>query len=116
MSTTPGIGNTAVRTVDEQFLDLICSDADLVTAEFDAIIAMEWPTPPAHRRGRDTAGRHRGNEPARPATDPAARAVFRLRRYGIGARVRQRSPPFLFADARQPGRQVIAARQRSLRR
>jgi hypothetical protein len=39
MPTTPATGDTTARTVDEQFFDLICNDADLLAAEFDAIIA-----------------------------------------------------------------------------
>ena len=40
MPTTPSTSRTA-PTVDEQFLDLICGDADLLAAEFDAIIAAD---------------------------------------------------------------------------
>jgi len=46
MISTPG---TIAPRIDEQFLDLICSDDELLAAEFDAIIAAEWPTPPASR-------------------------------------------------------------------
>ena len=34
------------RSIDEQFLDLLCADEDLLAAEFAAIITAEWPTPP----------------------------------------------------------------------
>jgi hypothetical protein len=68
MPTRPGTGGT----VDEQVLALICSDEDLLRAEFDAIITAEWPRPPANRPGRRPAHRRpakqaQGN-PARPAT------------------------------------------------
>ena len=33
MPTTPVTGGSVARTVDEQFLDLICSDEDLLRAE-----------------------------------------------------------------------------------
>jgi len=31
----------------EQFLELLCADPDWVRAEFDAIMAAEWPIPPS---------------------------------------------------------------------
>jgi len=31
---------------EEEFLAIVCSDEDLVRAEFDAIIAAEWPSLP----------------------------------------------------------------------
>ena len=37
----------------DPFVDLICNDPDLLRAEFDAIVADEWPGPPErppHRR------------------------------------------------------------------
>ena len=40
------VDRTLARSVEEQFLDLVCSDADLVRAEFDAIIAAGWPERP----------------------------------------------------------------------
>ena len=92
MPTTPGTSDST-RTVDEQFLDLICSDEDLLRAEFDAIIAAEWPSPPTTtpRRGaageRPTSGAHRG------AGALGARPVTRPRHPGIGEWARQRSPP-----------------------
>ena len=54
------------RGFDEAFTDLITSDADLVRAEFDALIAACWPSPPAPPA---TSGdqRHRGSaEPPDP--------------------------------------------------
>jgi hypothetical protein len=77
MPTTPATGDP---TVEEQFLNLICNDPDLLAAEFDAIIAAAWPTPPA-------------DGPGRPAADPVRDPVHRPRHPGIGGRVRQRSPP-----------------------
>ena len=72
--------------VDEQFLDLICADEDLLRAEFDAIIAAEWPSPPAGRarpRRRRRAARQRGRparsrpcpRPRPPATTPRHRRM-----------------------------------------
>jgi hypothetical protein len=67
MPTTPATGDTIARTVDEQFLDLICSDEDLLQAEFDSIIAAEWPDPPANTPGRGAAGGHPVSRAARQA-------------------------------------------------
>ncbi|HEY7271923.1 MAG TPA: hypothetical protein VH502_04245 [Actinoplanes sp.] len=77
MPTPPATGNTTARTVDDQFLDLICSDADLLAAEFDAIIAAEWREPPADRPGRGAAGEHPGSGAARRAAEPVRGPVPR---------------------------------------
>src|ERR1700750_2788438 len=92
MPTTPGTSDST-RTVDEQFLDLICSDEDLLQAEFEAIIAAEWPSPPtttprpAPAAERPPSGAHRA------AAALGARPVTRPRHPGIGEWARQRSPP-----------------------
>jgi len=91
--TTPH-GAAPVRPVEAQLADLICSDPDLLHAEFDAIISAEWdsdvptggsrqpPVPgPASPGPPPAAGRPQPH-PSRP---PAAR---RLRR-----RAGQRAPP-----------------------
>lgn len=93
MPTTPTAGTTA-RRIDEQFLDLICSDAELLAAEFDAIVAAEWPSPPADRHGRGAGGRRPGSGPARRAAEPVRGPVAQPRHPGIGGWARQRSPPF----------------------
>jgi len=104
MLTTPPTSETA-RTVDDQFLDLIYDDTELLAAEFDAIIAAEWPEPPAERPGRSAAGRHPGSDPARRGADPVRGQVCRPRHPGIGGWARQRSPPFQYpTHDRQEGR------------
>jgi hypothetical protein len=104
MPTTPASSETT-RTVEEQFLDLIYGDTDLLAAEFDAILAAEWPEPPAERPGRSAAGRNPGSGPARRAADPVRRPVSRPRHPGIGRWARQRSPPFRHpTHDRQEGR------------
>ena len=81
-------------TLEQQFLELVYADEDLVRAEFEAIIAAEWPTPPparpplrrpASRPPTPPAGHWRRVERKRPARRP--------RHPGIGGWVRQRSPP-----------------------
>jgi len=68
MSTVTGLRGDVTRGSHEQFLDLICSDDELVQAEFDAIIAAEWPSLPPHRPRRDNPG---GRHPSRRGQPPA---------------------------------------------
>lgn len=84
---------TAVVTpgTTEQFLELVCADDDLVRAEFDAIIAAEFASPPVHPVA-DAPGarprRHRNRSRrvgSRPLRDD--------RKAGVGGWTRQRSPP-----------------------
>jgi len=105
MPTMPGTGDATARGIDEQFLDLICRDADLLAAEFDAIIAAEWPTPPANGAGRRAARGYPVRRAAGRAADPIRGPVARPRHPGIGGWARQRSPPpGRPYDARQEGR------------
>lgn len=92
MPSTPNTSQTA-SSVEEQFLDLIYGDTDLLTAEFDAIIAAEWPEPPADNPGRRPVGRQPGGIPASRAVDPVRAPVSRPRHPGIGSWTRERSPP-----------------------
>jgi len=94
MATTLATGDTSARTFDEQFLDLICGDADLLAAEFDAIIAAEWPTPPADSPGRGAVGGDPGCGATRRVAGVVRGPVSRPRHPGIGGWARQRSPPF----------------------
>ena len=77
---------------DEEFLALVCADEQLLRAEFDAIVAAEWPGPPPDAPGgrcdRERPGRPRTGRPARVTTPPGTCGHGR-----IGARRRQRSPP-----------------------
>jgi hypothetical protein len=93
MPTTPATANTLRANVDEQFFDLICSDPDLLQVEFDAIIAAEWPGPPATRPGRGAAREQPIPQPAHRAAARTGSPVTRPRRPGIGGWARQRSPP-----------------------
>jgi hypothetical protein len=101
MPSRPATGDTTARTVDEQFLDLICNDQDLLAAEFDAIIAAAWPTPPAATPGRGALGEHAGRGTARRAADPVRGPVSWPRRPGTGGWARQRSPPARCSNDRQ---------------
>jgi len=89
-------GATAAPT-DDEFIDLICQDEELLRAEFDALIAASWltppppPPPPAPPRPTPPPDRRTGpvdaEEPAPlQGSVPAARWN------------RQRSPPGLPAD------------------
>jgi hypothetical protein len=100
MPTSSATGSNVGQSIDEQFLALVCSDEDLLRAEFDAIIAAEWPDPPmdTSRRGglerRRASGGHR--LPASPLPAPSASP----RRSGIGGRAWQRAPPHQAASPR----------------
>ncbi|HET8600028.1 MAG TPA: hypothetical protein VFL99_06855 [Segeticoccus sp.] len=81
----------AAEAVEEEFWALICSDEELLNAEFEAIIAAERPSPPAPAAGR-RAYQHRWGMPAPGRVDalpPAARPAHP----GIDGWSRQRSPP-----------------------
>ena len=100
MPTTSPISETE-RTVHEQFLDLIYGDTELLAAEFDAIIAAQWPEPPSDRPDHGAAGSNPGSAPARCAADPVRGPASRPRHPGIGERARQRSPPLRHPNPRQ---------------
>lgn len=105
MPTTPATRGTSARTVDERFLDLICNDQDLLDAEFDAIIAAEWPGPPTDPAGRGvTGGEHPVSGAARWVSTHVGGAASRPRHPGIGGWARQRSPPPGQPDRRRTGR------------
>ena len=76
----------------EQFLEIVCSDDDLVRAEFDAIVAAEWPRLPpdapdeddAEERSPDTTRRARTGRSGQPPRPP---------HLGMRGWSRERSPP-----------------------
>jgi hypothetical protein len=102
MPTTPAAHFDAAPSVDEEFLELVYADEQLLRAEFDAIVAREWPT--GHPPARPTA--------ASPGTDPrprrhlgprGMRATRREPRHPGAARSRrQRSPPRLTPAGAHP--------------
>jgi hypothetical protein len=95
--------------LDEQFLDLVCSDEDLLRAEFDAIIAAGWPStatarppdrPPGPRPpAPDPPGRGPGANPT-PVASGGPRASRRPVRQAPGWD-RPRSPPPRSGGARR---------------
>jgi len=103
MATQAVTGTSVAPDVDEQFLALICSDGALLRAEFDAIIAGEWPDPPASTPGCGFIARQ-PTTGARRAVVPLAGLPARLRHPGIGGWVRQRSPPPRASTAERKGR------------
>lgn len=89
---TPMTASPSEWTVDDRFFDLICDDPDLLDAEFEAIVAAEWPVPPPrHRCGGDVEPP--GDGPDRRGTvgidGRPARPPGLIRQ----SSVRQRSPP-----------------------
>jgi hypothetical protein len=93
MPTTAETSGPAAPSVEAQFLDLICDDPDLLQAEFDAIIAAEWPEPPGHRFSRGAAGGYPDSRSYGRVAEPVGSTVIRPRHHGIGGPGRQRSPP-----------------------
>ena len=94
------------RSTEEQFLDLLLADEELLRAEFDAIIAAEWPGPPPippdrRVRGEPDPGatrRHRATATRR--ADPGDPGWTRRR-----GNAHRRPRPL---TSRQEERQVIA--------
>jgi hypothetical protein len=93
MPITAATGDPAARSVEAQFLDLICDDPDLLQAEFDAIIAAEWPEPPGNRFSRGAVGGYPNCRDSGRAADRVAGPAARPRHPGVGGWARQRSPP-----------------------
>ena len=95
---------SASRTVDEQFLQLVCSDPVLLAAEFDAIIAAGWtagrtdeePSPPVRPPWYGTVDGRPGNGAPCHIVGLEAGVVPGLHRPhcpGVGGWARERSPP-----------------------
>src|SRR6478735_2298755 len=89
----PADGVDAAASTAEQFVELLCADEDLLRAEFDAIIAAEWPEPPPTEPDGGLAPARRPREAGRRARARAARAPSRARQLVIGGMIRERSPP-----------------------
>jgi len=76
--------------VEDAFLDLVCQDDELLRAEFDALIAASWHTPPPPPPAPSDPARRPPGWPPAPPGEPrplrqTVREAPRLRR--------QRSPP-----------------------
>jgi len=101
----------ATRSVDEDFLELVFADEQLLRAEFDAIIAQEWPAspPPATPRAtrREGGSRVQRLRPSRWWWSSAVGTPPRPARHWS----RQRSPPPAaarsIADKAEQEREVI---------
>ncbi len=71
-------GSDDPRRAEEQFLDLFLSDEELLRAEFDAIIAADWSSPPSASPARDARAEPRPSWPPghmRVRDQPADRAT-----------------------------------------
>jgi hypothetical protein len=101
----------------ERFVELLCADEELLRAEFDAIIAAEWPDPPpvdpdcgadADRSSHPARQRRAASAKVRPGRPTPAE---------ISGWTRQRSPPTAtqrperYPDQNVPERQVIATHE-----
>jgi hypothetical protein len=92
MATQPEAGETIARTVDDQFIALICSDEQLLRAEFEAIVAGQWPSPPAGIPARGSVGHREPGVHTRPAGCCEGRPMA-SRHPDVDRWVRERPPP-----------------------
>jgi len=87
-----GTVDRVVDEVDEQFLALVCSDPAWLRAEFDAIIAAAWSSPPPAGPGSCRAA----TQPEKQVGSSGPAGPFRPRRSRYPVRDhadRTRSPP-----------------------
>ncbi|WP_338184955.1 hypothetical protein [Jatrophihabitans sp.] len=93
MTTTATSGQVGTATIEEEFLAIIASDAEIVRGEFEAIIAAEWPDPPpTEPGGADAVGRPLQGQGRRRAAR-TGRLLRRPRSPGVDGARRERSPP-----------------------
>lgn len=84
--------NESTIATEEEFLAIVCSDQDLLRAEFDAIIFAAWPSPPLDpAAGYDALVNSPDAKPNSPGSDLPQQAG--PHHPGTGGRSRQRSPP-----------------------
>ena len=93
MRTVPAPGGSLAETVDEQFLALICAEEELLRAEFDAIVADEWPGPPERPPHRREPNWQERRTPRRSARDAVRSARLPATRRRIRTTAWERSPP-----------------------
>jgi|SRR4051812_15327202 len=82
----------AARRTDEAFLEILCADEDLLRAEFESIIAKEWPSPPSDVPLDHPTARQRPPWAGRGARAGTAERK-RSREPAVEKGARQRSPP-----------------------
>ena len=92
MATQSETGETIDRTVGDQFIVLICSDEQLLRAEFDAIVARQWPSPPAGTPTHGSVG-HRGSGADSGAAACRRARLMASRHPDVDGWVCERSPP-----------------------
>lgn len=101
MCTTQLADTTHDADLEQQFLDVVCDDPLLLSAEFEAIVATEWDQPPTRRPGWNATDRcPDGGVVGRGADRPSPAQRDRTRRPGDGQWWRQRSPPACRTAAR----------------
>ncbi len=77
--------------ITDDFLAVVCADEQLLHAEFDAIIAEEWPSGPPTWPGHQAGGYPQ--KPADPRRPAPAWFPSRPDQPRLGDWVRERSPP-----------------------
>ncbi len=102
MPTIPAPHQESTLAADDVFLAIVCLDEDVVRAEFDAIIAAEWPDPPPDEPAEHDAVIHSPDAGRQRPANGRAPLDDRPRHPGIGGWSRQRSPPPRDHDNAQP--------------
>jgi hypothetical protein len=111
MPTLPTSHHESTLAAEEEFLAIVYADEDLLQAEFDAIIAAEWPSPAPDTPADDDAGERSPGRARRQPKGDQARLPNRARHPGIGGWSRQRSPPPRGQAQRKTGRKVMSRRE-----
>ncbi len=93
MPTFPTSQHESTLTAEEEFLAIVCSDEDLLRAEFEAILAAEWPSLPPDPPADDAAVERPPGPARRQPRGSQARLPTRARHPGIDRWSQQRSPP-----------------------
>lgn len=93
MDTASAGAEAAAPAMDDQFLALVCNDADLLDAEFEAIVAAEWPVPPEGTPPRSPEPVRPLPSVCRPLQRTSTRADPPARPLGWAGRAPERSPP-----------------------
>lgn len=95
--------DTATSAVHEQFLELVFEDDELLTAEFDEIVARAWDGPDVPSPGRPAGPTAEGWERYRRQR-PRLHLTARPRHPGADAWARERGPPRDERTSRSTGR------------
>jgi hypothetical protein len=100
MTSLSATASATATAVTDEFFALICADEQLLQAEFDAIIAAGWPTPPRRPKPATPRPPGRSNGRQQPNESPLDNWPDQLT--NLDAFNRQRSPPRATAPQHRP--------------